>query len=88
MLLSVLFESPAYLRAVIAPAAHAQVSPDETVRFARCVGRELYVFWVPNVTEEQAAAITTACRRIKTWSIEAFTAAVGRALDAKVQRLQ
>jgi len=86
MWLSALLPSPPHLRAVVEDPdlTHGE----ETVRFIRCVGRELCVFWVPDVTEEQAAAITAACEPIRKWSVEAFATAVGRALDAEVQRLQ
>lgn len=56
--------------------------------FLRCVGEEIRVFWVPGVTEAQVAAIRARCKMIKKWSVEAFTAAVGRALAAVVQRVQ
>jgi hypothetical protein len=86
MWLSALLPSPAYLCAVVEYPAIA--GGEETVRFVRCVGRELCVFWVPDVTPDQAAAITAACESIGNWSAEAFTAAVGRALCAEIQRLQ
>ena len=90
MLVCALIPSPAYLCATV---EHPGLADDsergaETVHFLRCVGQEIRVFWVPRVTEAQAAAIRVACERIKQWSVEAFTAAVGRALGAKVQRLQ
>jgi hypothetical protein len=88
MTLCGLLPSPPYLRAVIERPARTQGSQDEAVRFVRCIGRELCVFWVPHVTEVEAAAITAACARIRKWSIEAFIGAVSRALGAKVQRLQ
>jgi len=84
--LSALFPSPPHLRAVV---QHPDLTHgEETVRFIRCVGRELWVFWVPDVTEEQAAAITAACEPISKWSVGAFAAAVGRAIGAPVHRLQ
>jgi len=56
MWLSALFASPPYLCAVV---QHPDLTHgEETVQFIRCVGRELWVFWVPDVTEEQALAIT------------------------------
>ena len=86
MWLSALLPSPPHLRAVL---VHPDLTHgEETVRFIRCVGRELWVFWVPDVTEDQAAAITAACEPIRRWSVEEFSKAVGRALGAKVQRLQ
>jgi hypothetical protein len=86
MCLSALLPSPAYLCAVVElpPIARGE----EVARFVRCVGRELCVFWVPDVTPDQAAAITAECNAITNWSAEAFTAAVGRALGADVSRLQ
>jgi hypothetical protein len=90
MWLSALLPSPVYLRAIVEPptSTHRLEEETDSVRFVRCVGRELYVFWVPDVTTPQAAAITAACEPIRKWSVEAFTAAVGRALNAKVLRMQ
>jgi hypothetical protein len=86
MWLSALLPSPPHLCAVV---QHPGLTHgEETVRFIRCVGREIWVYWVPDVTEEQAAAITAACEPIKRWSVEAFSKAAGRALGAKVQRMQ
>jgi hypothetical protein len=87
MWLSALFESPPHLRAVV---QHPDLTHgEETVRFIRCVGRELWVFWVPDVTEQLAAAITATCEPIRKWSTEAFIAAVARTLPgARVTRLQ
>jgi hypothetical protein len=81
--------SPAYVCAIVEhPASGHPSGETETVRFARCVGRELCVFWVPDVTCQQTAAITAACESIRTWSVGAFTAAVSRALGANVVRVQ
>ena len=90
MFICALIPSPAYLCATV---EHAASSTDldeetETVHFLRQVGREIVVFWVPDVTHARPAAIRAACEPIKKWSVQAFTAAVGRALDVKVQRLQ
>src|SRR5258708_31567348 len=86
MYLCACLPAPAYLRAIVEHPAPAR--GEETVRFVRCVGRELCVFWLPDVTDEEAAAIAAACEPIGRWSVEAFTAAVGRALGATVRRLQ
>jgi len=90
MLICALISSPAYLCATVEHAASAKDSDDdtETVHFLRCVGQEIRVFWVPDVTEAQAAAIRIACQPIRSWSVDAFAATVGRALDTEVQRLQ
>lgn len=85
-----LIPSPAYLCATV---EHAEYATDldegtETVHFLRQVGREILVLWIPGLTEGEAAAVRSACARIKKWSVEAFAAAVGRALDGKVQRWQ
>lgn len=90
MLICALIPSPAYLCATVEHAAPGDNLDEETetVHYLRCVGGEIAVFWVPDLTEAQAAAIRVACEPIRSWSVEAFTAAVGRALDAKVQRLQ
>jgi hypothetical protein len=90
MLLSALLPGPGYLCAIVETPAPLNSLDEgtETVRFVRCVGRELYVFWVPNVTPEQAATITAACEPIKKWSTEVFVAAVSRALTAEVVRVQ
>jgi hypothetical protein len=52
------------------------------------VGRDIVIYWIPGLTEAEAAAIKATCGQIKKWGVEAFASAVGRALDAKVQRLQ
>jgi hypothetical protein len=90
MLICALIPSPGYLCATVEHAASATDPDDdtETVHFLRRVGREIRVFWVPDVTEAQPAAIRAACEPIRKWSIEAFIAAVGRALGGKVERLQ
>jgi hypothetical protein len=90
LIICTLIPSPAYLCATV---VHAEYPMDldeetETVHFLRQVGREIVVFWIPEVTETQAAAIKAACGQIKRWGVEAFTTAVGRALGAKVHRLQ
>ena len=86
MWLCALFPSPPHLCAVV---RHADLTRgEETVRFTRCVGRELRVFWVQDVTPDQAAAITEACEPIRRWSTGAFVAAVGRALGVEVHRVQ
>jgi hypothetical protein len=90
LLVCSLIPSPAYLCATVECPASDEDSNDDTesVHFLRLVGKEIRVFWVPGLTEAQAAAIRVACEPIKRWSAEAFTKAVGRALDAKIQRLQ
>jgi len=88
MYLCALLPSPNYLCAVVEPPDPAQDPEQESVRFVRCLGRDLWVFWVPDVSSDQAAAITAACEPIRRWSVEAFTAAVGRALGARVTRVQ
>jgi hypothetical protein len=83
-----LIPSPAYLCATVEASATDLDEETETVHFLRQVGREIVVFWIPNVPEAQAAAIRARCQMIKKWSVEAFTSAVGRALKAQVHRLQ
>jgi hypothetical protein len=90
LIICTLIPSPAYLCAIVEHAESATDLDEETeaVHFLRQVGREIVVFWIPDVTEAQAAAIRGACSRIKGWSVEAFTSAVGRALGAEVRRVQ
>ena len=90
MLICALIPSPAYLCATVEHAASAKDSDDgtETVHFLRRVGQEIRVFWVRDVTSEQAVAITAACKRISRWSVDAFTTAVSGALGARVTRVQ
>jgi hypothetical protein len=90
LIICALIPSPAYLCATVEHAASATDLDEETeaVHFLRQVGREIAVFWIPEVTEAEAAAIRVECSRIKRWSVEAFTTAVGRALAAVVQRVQ
>jgi hypothetical protein len=81
--------SPAYLCATVEAEYATDLDEEtETVHFLRQVGREIVIFWIPGVTEAEAAAIRVACEPIKRWSVEAFTTAVGRAMGGKVQRLQ
>jgi hypothetical protein len=90
LLICALMPSPAYLCATVEHVASATDLDEETqtVHYLRQVGQEIVVFWIPDVTEAEAAAIRVACGQIKRWGVEAFASAVGRALDAKVQRLQ
>jgi hypothetical protein len=88
LLISTLIPSPAYLCATVDEDASDSDEETETVHFLRQVGREIVIFWIPDVTQAQAAAIKAACGQIKRWGVEAFTSAVGRALGSEVQRLQ
>jgi hypothetical protein len=90
LLICTLMPSPAYLCATVEHVASETDLDEETetVHYLRQVGRQIVVFWIPGLSEAQAAAIRARCEMIKKWSVEAFTTAVVRALDAKVQRLQ
>jgi len=57
MLLSALVPSPAYLCAIVEHSAspHTLEDETETVRYVRCIGGDIIVFWVPDLTLEQAA---------------------------------
>jgi hypothetical protein len=92
MLLLALLPSPPSLRAIMEHPARTQAPAEgsETVRFVRCVGRgrEISIFWVPDLTAQQAAAIAATCEPIRKWSVEAFISAVSRALGTEVKRLQ
>jgi hypothetical protein len=63
MYLCALLPSPTYVCAIVEhPAStHTLEERTELVRFVRCVGRDLWVFWMPDVSPEQAAATTAAC---------------------------
>lgn len=90
MLICALIPGPACVCATVEHVRLAEHSDEETetVHFLRCVGQEIRVFWVPDVTESEAAAIRVTCEPINRWTVEAFTAAVSRALGAEVLRVQ
>jgi hypothetical protein len=85
-----LIPSPEYLRATVEYAASSADLDEETetVHFVRQMGQDIVISWIPGLTTAHAVRIRAACKLIKRWSVEAFTTAVGRALDAQVTRVQ